>query len=74
MTPTQLRKNLYHILDQILESGEGVEIERKSGSVLLLPQRAASKLERLPRRQTIMGDADSLDQISWEGAWQPDCI
>ena len=74
MTPTQLRKDLYSILDQILESGEGIEIEREFGSVLLLPQRTAGKLERLPRRQTILGDVDSLDEISWEGVWQPDCF
>ncbi len=73
MTSTQLRKDLFRILDQILESGEGVEIHREAGSVLLLPQREGGKLARLRRRATIIGDSDSLDQVNWEEAWRPDC-
>ena len=38
---------------------------------MLLPQRA-SKLARLKKRQTIIGDPDDLDKIGFEGAWQPD--
>ena len=71
LTPTRLRKDLYQVLDQILESGEGVEVERAGGKVLLLPQ-ASDKLSRLRPRDTIVGDPDTLDQIGWADAWQPD--
>lgn len=74
MTPTELRKDLYHILDKVIETGEGVEIERAGGTVVLLPQRKESKLSRLVKRQTVVGDADSLPDISWEQAWQPGSI
>lgn len=74
MTPTELRKDLYHILDDMLETGEGVEIERAGGTVVLVPQRKASKLSRLIKRQTVVGDSGMLPEISWEQAWQPGSI
>ena len=74
VTPTQLRKDLYRILDDILESGEGIEVTRSGGSIVLLPQRGPGKLARLKRRDTINGNPDDLDTLGWEGAWQPGCI
>lgn len=39
MTPTQLRKDLYSLLDEVLESGEVIEVSRPGGGVVLLPQK-----------------------------------
>ena len=74
VTPTQLRKDLYRILDEILESGEGIEVTRAGGTVLLLPRETPDKLSRLKKRSTILGDSDDIDSIGWEGAWQPNSI
>lgn len=74
VSPTQLRKELYRLLDDILESGEGIEVPRGAGSVVLLPQRGPGKLASLKRRDTIAGDPHELDSVSWEGLWQPDSI
>jgi len=46
MTPSRLRENLYRILDQILETGEPVEILRKGKKLKIIPERSRS-LERL---------------------------
>lgn len=72
VNPTQLRKDLYCILDQIINSGEGVEVMRDGGSVLLLAQKGPGKLANLKRRATIAGDPEDIDRVSWEGSWQPD--
>ncbi len=74
VTPTQLRKDLYHLLDEILESGEGIEVSRPGGKVVLLAQKGPAKLSNLRRRSTIIGEADNIDAVGWEDAWQPDCI
>ena len=74
ITPTQLRKDLYRILDEILVSGEGIEVDRVGGSVVLLPQKSEGKLSRLRRRPTVVGDSETLDEIGWEGEWQPGSI
>jgi hypothetical protein len=74
LTATQLRKNVYRVLDEILETGRPVEIERK-GRMLridLVEPRAGSKLSRLERRpEVIVGDPDDLVEIDWSAEWNP---
>ncbi len=59
-TLTALRKDLYRIVDRILETGEPVELERNGQRLLLVPEQRPSRLARLPRRQGIVGDPDTL--------------
>lgn len=70
ITPTELRRDLFKLLDEVLQTGEGLEIERAGGRVLLLAQ-PNRKLDRLSARPTVQGDSDDLDEIHWDGAWQP---
>ncbi len=73
MTATELRTNIYRILDQILESGVAQEVVRKGQKLLIVP--AAPKrrrLEDLPRRQFLNCSFDELVATSWEHAWEPD--
>lgn len=74
LTPTQLRKDLYTLLDQVLESGEGIEVVRPGGSVLLVAQKGPGKLARLKKRDTICGNPDDLDTVGWADQWKPDFI
>jgi hypothetical protein len=70
ITSTELRDDLFSILDRALESGESIEIQRASGTILMVPQPAVSKLSRLKRRETVVGDSDSIDAITWEASWR----
>jgi prevent-host-death family protein len=61
MSVTALRKNLYKVVDQVLETGIPVEVERRGRTVLIsAAEPARSKLSRLVRRDTIVGDPDDL--------------
>lgn len=61
---TALRKQLYKVVDHVLESGIPVEIERKGQKLLLIPaQKPVSKLANLKRRKGIVGDPDDLVQL-----------
>ena len=49
--PSQLRENIYRILDQVLETGVAVEIERHGKLLRIVPVEPRSKLDNLkPRR------------------------
>jgi hypothetical protein len=37
ITPTELRKNVYKLLDKILESGVPIEVKRKGKRLLITP-------------------------------------
>ena len=61
LTITTLRKQLYSVVDKVLETGVPVEIERHGRTVVIAPAApTGSKLGRLPRRRGIVGDPDEL--------------
>jgi len=74
ITASQLRQNIYRILDQVIETGRPVEIERKGKLVLLKAERPnKSILENLtPHPGTIIGDREDLVHIDWSSEWKTD--
>jgi hypothetical protein len=71
MTVTALRKNLYQIIDQVLETGVSVEVERNGQQILITAQRTRQPLERLKRRHAIVGNPEDLVELK-VAEWQPD--
>lgn len=67
---TKLRQNLYRILDEILDSGIPVKINRKGEILMIIPEKKKSKLERLTEHNTIVGDPDSIIKISFDNEWK----
>jgi antitoxin (DNA-binding transcriptional repressor) of toxin-antitoxin stability system len=66
---TKLRQNLYRILDEILESGVPVEIER-NGRVLKIVPEKANKLGNLERHEVINGNPEELVHLDWTDEWK----
>jgi hypothetical protein len=58
-TATALRKNLFKILDSVIE-GEAVVISYKGAEVRLEPPSGGSKLARAVRRDTLLVDPNSI--------------
>ena len=72
ITASELRANIYRILDQVLETGIPIEIKRKSGIVRIVPAKPGSKLSRLKKRDGfVLGDSDDFIEMDWSGEWQP---
>lgn len=75
LTASKLRANVYRLLDEVLETGEPLEIERNGEILVIAPKekKRGSKLENLPRRKGfIIGDPDELIHIDWSSEWNPD--
>lgn len=68
---TKLRENVYQILDEVLRTGQPVEILRKGRSLRIVPAVPVSRLAKLKSRPTISGDAGDLVHIDWSGEWKP---
>ena len=71
ITASKLRQNVYRILDEILDTGNPVEIERKGRRLRIVPVDQPSRLERLPRRDYLVGDPEEIVEIDWSHEWQP---
>ena len=76
LTASKLRANVYRLLDEVLETGEPLEIER-NGKLLVITskeeKKKGSKLDNLPQREwAIVGDPDELIHMDWSSEWNPD--
>lgn len=72
LTATRLRAELFSTLDQVVATGEPVEIQRPSGSVRIVRAASTQRLAGLkPHPGVINGNADDLVSLSWEQAWKP---
>jgi antitoxin (DNA-binding transcriptional repressor) of toxin-antitoxin stability system len=71
ITASKLRENVYRILDEVLESGQPIDIERRGRTVRLVPVEPPSKLARLKRRRYIKGDPEALVHLDWSREWRP---
>jgi antitoxin (DNA-binding transcriptional repressor) of toxin-antitoxin stability system len=72
LTPSQLRADIYRLLDRILETGVPLEIDRRGKTLLIVAAQAPGRLDRLPSRPTfINGDPDDLVHLDWSREWKP---
>ncbi|NER94739.1 MAG: type II toxin-antitoxin system Phd/YefM family antitoxin [Symploca sp. SIO1B1] len=67
VTPTELRGNLYNLLDEILETGIPLEIDRGGKHLQIIPVEKVDKLQGLiSRPEVIVGNPEELVEISWD--------
>ncbi len=69
---SRLRANLYRVIDQVLETGVPVEIERNGRRLRIVPVQAAGRLAALrPHPDYLRGDPESLVHMDWSDEWKP---
>lgn len=66
-----LRENIYNILDQILETGVPIEIERRGKILKIIPAEPKNKLDNLKARPYLLSDPEELVHLDWSGEWRP---
>ena len=66
VTPTQLRANIYNLLDEVLRTGLPLEINKGDKKLRIVPVEQVDKLKNLiSRPESIQGDPDDLAEINW---------
>ena len=67
ITVTELRGNIYKLLDEVLNTGIPIEINKGGKKLKIIPVGKANKLKNLVSRpNAIKGNPDDLVGISWE--------
>ncbi|MCP4420650.1 MAG: type II toxin-antitoxin system Phd/YefM family antitoxin [Chloroflexi bacterium] len=67
VTPTELRANIYKLLEEVLSTGIPLEINKGQKRLRIVPVEQVDKLQNLiSRPDAILGDSDELVMISWE--------
>ncbi len=72
VTASELRQNIYRLLDRVLETGEPLEIERKGRRLRVIADDQPSRVAALrPHPDAVVGDPDDLVHVDWTGEWRP---
>lgn len=72
VTATELRANIFRLLDRVLETGEPLEIERNGRVLRVVPAAEGSWLDRLPRRDGFLRDPpEDYVHLDWSEEWRP---
>ncbi|MBF0349576.1 MAG: type II toxin-antitoxin system Phd/YefM family antitoxin [SAR324 cluster bacterium] len=67
VTPTELRSNIYHLLDEVLSTGVPIEVNKGGRKLRIVPIGTTEKLQNLVSRpHVIQGNPNDLVNISWE--------
>jgi hypothetical protein len=67
VTPTQLRADIYNLLDEVLETGIPIEIRKGNKKLKIVPLETVDKFKNLiSRPEAITGNPEELVEISWE--------
>lgn len=67
VTPTELRTNIYQLLDEVLQSGLPIEIMKGNRRLQIVPVEKADKFQNLVSRpDVIAGDPEELVALGWE--------
>jgi antitoxin (DNA-binding transcriptional repressor) of toxin-antitoxin stability system len=69
LTASQLRENIYRILDEAVATGVPVEVLRKGSILRIVPETRPSKLSRLKKRDAFVGDPDDIAGMDWSREW-----
>lgn len=73
VTASQLRQDVYRLLDEVLSTGTPLEIERHGRRLRIVPVDSGSKLDRIKGNpDAIVGDPDDLVHMDWSMYWNPD--
>lgn len=69
---SELRANIYRLIDRVVETGEPLVIERNGKRLRIVPEEPPSKLSRLASRDGfIRCDPGDLVHLDWSGEWKP---
>ena len=72
LTASKLRENIYRILDEVLETGVPVEIERRGRMLKIVPVEPRGRLANLkPNPDFVVGDPEDLVHLDWSSEWKP---
>ena len=69
VTASKFRSDIYKILDEVLRTGEPVEVVRNGRVLKIVPEKKPSKFSRLKKRNVIVGDPEDLVHMDWLKEW-----
>lgn len=71
LSASKLRKDIYNLLDQVLQTGKPLEVTRKGRRLRIVPVDGTAKLCNLNRHDCLEGDPEDIVHVDWSDEWRP---
>jgi hypothetical protein len=72
VTASELRANVYKLLDEVIATGSPLEVERKGRLLRIVVEAPPSKLSKLEKRPGfVRGNSAELVHLDWSSEWKP---
>ena len=72
VSASELRANIYRLLDQVAETGIPLEVVRGERTLRIVAVDPPSRLDKLVARpDVISGDPEDLIHLDWSAEWRP---
>ena len=75
VTASGLRQNIYKLLDEVISTGQPLEINRKGYILKIIAEQPSSKLANMKKRKTFIApgdEGDDLVHLDWSKEWNDD--
>ncbi len=69
-TITNLRQNIYKLLDQVAETGVPIEINRNGKKLKIIRTDKSSKLKNLSKRKVFNCKPEEIISMDWSKEWR----
>lgn len=69
---SNLRADIFRLLDNVIETGKPLEIERKGKVLQIIPKESVPKLSKLAKHDCLLCDAEEVVHMDWEKEWKHD--
>ncbi|RMD57755.1 type II toxin-antitoxin system Phd/YefM family antitoxin [Candidatus Parcubacteria bacterium] len=72
VTVTELRANIFRLIDRVIKTGVPLEIERNGKRLRIVPVDGPSKLDSLKRKDGYLNCApEDIVHMDWSEQWRP---
>ena len=68
--PSQLREDIYNLLDEVIETGIPLEIKRRGIVLKVMLDKKASKLSNLKKRDVMTVNPGYYVHLDWSRKWR----
>ncbi len=72
VTASQLRKDIYNMLDSVIETGKPIKIVRKNRELEIIAVKEKNNLEKLIPHKCMNDDPESFIHTDWSKEWKYD--
>jgi hypothetical protein len=67
---SQLREDIYNLLDRVIETGTPLEIKRKGRTLRIVLEKKSGKLVNLKKREVMSMPPENYVHLDWSKQWK----